>query len=64
MAKRYLALVLCILMFACLIPCTAFAEADYDTVTIQKNDSCSTECTGNLRWRSLRSVTRSKSRKR
>lgn len=39
MAKRYLALVLCILMFACLIPCTAFAEADYDTVTIQKNDS-------------------------
>ena len=39
MAKRYLTLVLCILMFTCLIPCAAFAAADYDTVTIQKNDT-------------------------
>ena len=39
MAKRYLTLVLCILMFTSLIPCAAFAAADYDTVTIQKNDT-------------------------
>ena len=39
MAKRYLTLVLCILLLTCLIPCAAFAASDYDTVTIQKNDT-------------------------
>ena len=39
MAKRFLALALCILMFACLLPGAAFAAEDYDTVTIQKGDT-------------------------
>ncbi len=39
MAKRFLALALCVLMFACLLPCAAFAAEDYDTVTIQKGDT-------------------------
>ena len=39
MAKRFLALALCILMFACFIPSAAFAAEDYDTVTIQKGDT-------------------------
>lgn len=39
MAKRTLALALCILMFVSLIPCVAFAAEDYDTVTIQKGNT-------------------------
>ena len=39
MTKRFLALTLCILMFVCLVPCAAFAEEDFDTVTIQKGDT-------------------------
>ena len=39
MAKRTLALALCILIFVSLIPCTAFAAEDYDTVTIQKGNT-------------------------
>ena len=39
MSKRILALLLCVLMFAGLLSCAAFAEEDYDTVTIQKDDT-------------------------
>ena len=39
MTKRFLALTLCILMFVCLVPCAAFAEEDFDSVTIQKGDT-------------------------
>lgn len=39
MAKRTLALALCILIFVSLIPCAAFAAEDYDTVTIEKGNT-------------------------
>ena len=39
MAKRTLALALCILVFVSLIPCAAFAAEDYDTVTIEKGNT-------------------------
>ena len=39
MAKRPLALALCILIFVSLIPCAAFAAEDYDTVTIEKGNT-------------------------
>ena len=39
MIRRNLALALCILMFVSLIPCVAFAEEDYDTVTIEKGNT-------------------------
>lgn len=39
MAKRTLALTLCILIFVSLIPCVAFAAEDYDTVTIEKGNT-------------------------
>ena len=38
MSKRLLALFLCVCLFA-LLPAAAFAEDDYDTVTIQKGDT-------------------------
>ena len=39
MSKRLLALFLCVCLFAMLLPAAAFAEDDYDTVTIQKGDT-------------------------
>jgi len=39
MSKRLLALFLCVCLFALLLPAAAFAEDDYDTVTIQKGDT-------------------------
>ena len=39
MSKRLSALMLCILILACLIPGSAFAEEDYDVVAIQKGDT-------------------------
>lgn len=39
MSKRFLALFLCVMLFALLLPAAAFAEDDYDTVTIQKGDT-------------------------
>lgn len=38
MLKRVLSLILCALLFVCLLPTTALAEDDYDVVTIQKGD--------------------------
>lgn len=39
MSKRFLALFLCVMLFVLLLPAAAFAEVDYDTVTIQKGDT-------------------------
>ncbi len=39
MTKRILALTLCLMMFACLLPSSAFAAEDYDTVTIKEGDT-------------------------
>ena len=39
MSKRVLALFLCVLMFALLLPAAAFAENDYDVITIKKGDT-------------------------
>lgn len=39
MSRRLLALFLCVVLFALVIPAAAFAEEDYDTVTIQKGDT-------------------------
>jgi len=39
MSKRILALFLCVLMFALLLPAAAFAENDYDVITIKKGDT-------------------------
>ena len=38
MSKRLLALLLCLSLFVLLLPAAAFAETDYDIVTIQKGD--------------------------
>ena len=39
MSKRIPALFLCVVLFVLLLPAAAFAEVDYDTVTIQKGDT-------------------------
>ena len=39
MSKRILALLLCLVLFICVIPAAAFAEEDYDTIVIQKGDT-------------------------
>lgn len=39
MFKRIPALFLCVVLFVLLLPAAAFAEVDYDTVTIQKGDT-------------------------
>ena len=39
MSKRVLALFLCVLMFVLLLPAAAFAENDYDVITIKKGDT-------------------------
>ena len=39
MSKRVLCLVLCLALFVCLSPVTAFAVIDYDTVVIEEGDT-------------------------
>ena len=39
MSKRVLCLVLCLALFVCLTPVTAFAAIDYDTVVIEEGDT-------------------------
>ena len=47
MPKRMISLLLCILMFAFMIPASAMAEEDYITVTIRKGDTVRKLCETN-----------------
>ena len=39
MSKRFLCLVLCLILFVCLMPAAAFAATDYDAVVIKEGDT-------------------------